>query len=111
MKNISIIRFVLIVLMLFVTNVFAVNNEDYNKAKNYLKCQNCDLSNADFSDLDLRGLDLEQSNLVEANFSGADLSIAKKEKYNLPSNLTPLLKILTSPVILFSFLLAISCSL
>ena len=39
MKNISITRLVLIVLMLFVTNVFAFNNEDYNKAKNMTPAQ------------------------------------------------------------------------
>jgi len=67
--------------------VLAFNQEDFDKAKNYLKCQNCDLSNADFSKLILQGIDLEQSNLTGVNFSNSDLSIAVKEKFKLPSNL------------------------
>ena len=77
MKNILILKFISIILIVLCANVFAFNNEDYAKAKNYLKCQNCNLVDADFSNLDLKGINLEQSNLSGANFSGADLSIAK----------------------------------
>ena len=68
MKNISILQFFIIILIVLCANVFAFNNEDYNKAKNYLKCQNCNLVDADFGNLDLKGFDLEQSNLSEENF-------------------------------------------
>ena len=88
MFNIKIFNFITILFIIYISNVLAFNEDDFEKAKNYLKCQNCNLTDADFSNLKLQGIDLEQSNLSGANFSGSDLSIAKKEKFNLPSNLS-----------------------
>ncbi len=61
--------------------------EDFSKAVDTLKCQNCDLSNADFTGKKLAGIDIEQSNLSSSKLINADLSILKQEKRNVPSNL------------------------
>jgi len=84
----KLISLVFIFIVFFYSKLFAFSAEDFSKATNYLKCRNCDLTDANFSKLMLQGIDLEQSNLTGANFSNADLSIAKKEKFDLPSNLT-----------------------
>ena len=88
MYNIKILNYVFVLFFLSTLSSFAFNKEDFNKAINHLKCRNCDLTDANFSKLMIQGIDLEQSNLTGADFSNADLSIAKKEKFVLPSNLT-----------------------
>ena len=88
MYNIKILNCIFVLFFLSTSSLFAFNKKDFDKAINYLKCRNCDLTNANFSKLMIQGIDLEQSNLTGADFSNADLSIAKKEKFVLPSNLT-----------------------
>ena len=87
--NKSIIQIFLIIICISYVSELSYSADPVHiaKAKDTLKCQNCDLRDIDFSNMRLQGIDLEQSNLTDAILINADLSVAKKEKFDLPANL------------------------